>query len=126
MATDVMARVETSLAPKGWYRHPADLARLIVALAVTALAMLVVHLYPDRVVSMSLDLVDLVSNVPGWLSTFAVGLLQLLALAVPLAVLVALVVRRRWSVLGLLAVAGGVTVGLILLAYLLFDEKAVK
>lgn len=126
MATDMMTTVETSFAPRGWYRHPADLARFLVALAVTAVVVLVVRLYPERVVDVSLDLVGLVSNLPDWLSTVVVGLLQLLALAVPLAVVVVLAARRRWSLLGLLAVAAGATSGLILLAYRLFDEEAVK
>ena len=126
MATDVMAKVETSLAPKGWYRHPADLARFIVSLAVTAIVVLVVRLYPDRVIAVSRNVVQLVSNVPGWLSTFLVGLLQLLALVIPAVVLIMLVVRRRWSLVGLLTVAGVATAALILIAYQLFDEHAVR
>ena len=126
MATDVTPTVETSFAPRGWYRHPADLARLLVALAVTVVVVLIVRLYPDRVVVVSRNLVDLVSNLPPWLSTVVIGLLQLLALAIPLAVLAVLVLRRRWSLLGLLALAGGATLGLILLAYRLFDEDAVE
>ena len=90
-----------------WRRHPADVARLVFALLV-GLGLVVVGLvYRNTVVGLAADLVRLVDNVPGWLTSFIVGLLQLLAVVAPLVLAVALVARRRFRVLSVLVAAAG-------------------
>jgi undecaprenyl-diphosphatase len=114
----------TRLAPAGWYRHPADVARLVVALAVTVLIGLVVEVYPQGVLRASTDLVRLVSNLPGWLTSFVVGFLQLAALLTPIVVVGILVLRRKWAVLGLLALAAALAAALAFLGHVFVDDTA--
>ena len=114
----------TRLAPAGWYRHPADLARLIVAAAVTAIIALVVEIYPEGVLRMSTDLVRLVSNLPTWLTAGIVGFLQLAAVVTPVVVVAVLVVRRKWAILGLLALAGVLGAVLVLIGHAFVEDTA--
>jgi undecaprenyl-diphosphatase len=108
--------------PPGWYRHPADLARLLVALAVTVAIGLVLRYYGDAVLRASTNLVELVSNVPGWLATFLVGFLQLVAFVVPIVLAVALLARRRFAELSLYVLAALLAGALVFVAHTLADE----
>jgi undecaprenyl-diphosphatase len=69
-----------------WRRHPIDVARLVVSLAALAActALVVRHAGPVR--SVSVDVVDLVAELPRWVRELLIGTTQLLALAVPVAV----------------------------------------
>jgi undecaprenyl-diphosphatase len=118
------AAERTRLAPAGWYRHPADVARLIVALAVTAFIALVVAIYPNGVRRASTDLVRLVSNLPGWLTSFVVGFLQLAAVLTPIVLLGVLVLRRKWAILGLLALAAALAAALVFLGRVFVEDTA--
>lgn len=99
-----------------WQRHPADAARLAFALLVGLGLVLLGLVYRNTVVGLAADLVRLVDNVPGWLTSFVVGLLQLLAVVAPVVIVVGLAARRRFRVLSVLvaaAVLAGVSMALI-------------
>lgn len=99
-----------------WERHAADLARLVFSAVVALVLIGITALAPDTVTAVSSDIVALVENLPLGLRQFLVGVVQLLAVVVPLVVLAGLAWRRRWRLLGLIVLAGGlaalVTAGL--------------
>lgn len=80
------------LSGPAWGRHPLDIVRLVVAgVALVAGAALALR-HPTTVRSVSVNLVDLVADLPGWVREVLVGSTQLLALLVP-AVMAILLVR---------------------------------
>jgi len=88
-----------------WRRHPADVARLVFALAIGAALVGVEWLAGDELRDVSEDLVALAANVPSGLAGALVGLVQVMALVVPVVVVVALAVRKRLDLLGVVALA---------------------
>lgn len=92
-------------AEPSWRRHPADLARLVFALVVALLFVAVTALVPSTVIAVSEDLFALFGNVPAALRAFIIGLVQVIAVAVPVVVVGHLVLARRGRLLGLLALA---------------------
>ena len=88
-----------------WGRHPTDAVRLAIAaltlLATTALALR----HATEVRSVSVDLVDLVNQLPRWIRDVLLGITQLVAVAVPIVLVVVLARRPR-----LLATAVGAAV----------------
>jgi glycosyltransferase 2 family protein len=99
-----------------WRRHPADLARLVVALVALALSLLLALYAPDVLRQVSADLVRLFRRLPDGVEAFLVGIVQVVAVGAPAGALVLLVHRRRWRLLGtaaLAAVAAGVAMALM-------------
>lgn len=86
-----------------WRRHPVDTARLVlaaVALAAT-LGLAVRHAASAR--SVAVDLVELVNTQPGWMVDLLLGLTQVLAIMLPLALVAVLARSRRLFVTGVAA-----------------------
>ena len=79
-----------------WERHPADTARLVLAVVVGVIAVAVVRAAPDAVRGATADLVRLLDRLPGLLSRGVVGLLQVAALAAPVGAVLWLR-RGRWT-----------------------------
>lgn len=88
-----------------WFRHPADVARLVANLVVLAALWASALVAPDLTRDLSLDLIDAVDRFGGPIAPAVVGLTQLLAILVPFAVTIWLVVRRRVALLGLFALS---------------------
>lgn len=68
-----------------WRRHPADLARLVVAGGVLALLLGLAAWQPDALTTVSEDLVRLLTGLPGPVRNVLGGLAQLAVFALPLA-----------------------------------------
>ncbi|MGN6693111.1 MAG: flippase-like domain-containing protein [Aquihabitans sp.] len=84
-----------------WRRHPVDSARLIVALvALVAMYGLAIRRSAE-VRSVSVDLVELVNTLPNWAEDLLLGLTQLLAIAVPVAMVFVLVRTKRLFLMGI-------------------------
>lgn len=83
-----------------WRRHPVDTARLVVALVALALTYGLAVRRTDEVRSVSVDLVELVNALPSWIEGLLLGLTQLLAIAVPVAMVLVLVRTRRLLLMG--------------------------
>lgn len=91
-----------------WRRHPADAARLALAVLVTAAFALLAAMAPGAVRSVSADVVSAVQTIPPPIRAFLLGLAQLAALVGPVASLLTLGLRRH---LRLLTVASAAAVG---------------
>lgn len=89
-------------------RHPADVARLVLALAVWLVVGGLAIVYPDDALSISTRLVLFVDGLPDAVTTVTIGLVQVAALLAPLAALL-LVRGGRWRELGLAAGAAVTT-----------------
>jgi uncharacterized protein (TIRG00374 family) len=108
------------LSGKAWSRHPTDIVRLVVTgVALLATAGLALRHAPE-VRSVSVDLVELVNQLPRWVRDLLLGATQLLALVVPV-VLVA-VLARQPRVLGTGLAAAGVAAGVMALLQARIDE----
>jgi undecaprenyl-diphosphatase len=101
--------------PVVWRRHPADVARLVVAVAVLGVLLLVAEVAPEVVRDVSADLARSVRRIPRGVRQVLVGLTQTLAVLVPFVVGGVLVTRRRLRLLGV-ALASAVTAGLLMAA----------
>ena len=93
-------------------RSPSDVLRLVVALALVALGLLVRFAASEEMGDLERQVLALFDGLPGVLRRFLVGLIQVVALVVPLATMVTLVVLRRWRTL-LLAVLAAVVADLV-------------
>jgi undecaprenyl-diphosphatase len=93
-------------------RSPSDVLRLVVALALIALGLLVRFAASEEMGDLERQVLALFDGLPGVLRRFLVGLIQVVALVVPLATMVTLVVLRRWRTL-LLAVLAAVVADLV-------------
>lgn len=76
-----------------WSRHPADVARTLLAALVLALTVTLAVRRPADSRSFAVDVVELVNDLPSWVRDAILGSCQLLAVVVPIIIL--LVVRRR-------------------------------
>ena len=83
-----------------WRRHPVDTARLVVSLVALVLTYGLAVRRSAEVRSVSVDLVELVNTLPNWAEDLLLGLTQLLAIAVPVAMVFVLVRTRRLFVMG--------------------------
>ena len=93
-----------------WERHPADLARFLVASLVCMAGVALTLAEPEGVQSTSSDLVLLFDQLPNLVTQVVVGILQVAALVAPVGAI--LYMRRgRWAELAL-AVAAAVVAGL--------------
>jgi undecaprenyl-diphosphatase len=103
-ALDDEGAEQVPLRTEGWQRHPADVARLVLGLAVFVSSYLITVYEPDAVKSVSADLVGLLRRLPNLLLVAFAGAAQLVALVLPFVVVGLLVARRQYR---LLAVAAG-------------------
>jgi undecaprenyl-diphosphatase len=95
-----------------WSRHPADIARALLAALVLALTLGLAVLHPADSRTFAVDVVELVDGLPSWVRDVILGTAQLLAVVVPLVIL--LVVRRRPRLL--LTTLGAATVAAVAMA----------
>ena len=79
-----------------WERHPADTARFVLSTCLAVLAIVITRNAPDSVKGISADLVRLFGHLPDGVTTAVVGVLQLTALAAPIAA-VLWFLRGRWT-----------------------------
>ncbi len=94
-----------------WERHPADTARFVLASAIAALSILVVRNAPDSVKESTSDLVRVFDRLPDGFASVIIGVLQLVALAAPIGII--LWFRRgRWIEVAL-AVGTAVVAGAV-------------
>lgn len=82
------------VAPARWERHPADLARLLAALAGLALVLGLTWAEPETATGASRELVQLVQWLPATLRAAASGLAQLAATLLPVVLALVVVFRR--------------------------------
>jgi uncharacterized protein (TIRG00374 family) len=97
-----------------WQRHPVDVARLAVRLALLALVLAVTAAFPTALTNISTDLIELVARIPSPLRYLLVGIAQLTILIVPVVTVVWLFMRRTRAAT-LLVVGAGVAGGLVML-----------
>ncbi|WP_426571588.1 flippase-like domain-containing protein [Aquihabitans sp. McL0605] len=83
-----------------WRRHPVDTARLVVSVLALIAFLAMALRSPSEVKSVSVDLVNLVNELPKWVEDVLLGVTQLLAIAVPIAMLSVLVRSRRLLAMG--------------------------
>jgi undecaprenyl-diphosphatase len=96
--------VHLELPPRRKYvRSPSDVLRLAVALMVTAIGFAIALAIPDTLVGFEEDLLRAINRSPDAIEKLVVGLIQVVALAFPLFVLIVFVIRRRWIRLGMVA-----------------------
>jgi undecaprenyl-diphosphatase len=101
-------------APSRWQRHPADVARLGFCLALLGAIVVLDRLAEGVLAEVSADVVALAANVPPAAAGAIVGIVQLVALAVPPVAVAVLVWQRRWALLGVIGLA--VIVGAVVMA----------
>lgn len=102
------AEAAVGVGPTSWERHPADLARLLTALAGLALVLSLTWAEPETATGMSRELVQLVGWLPTTVKAAATGLIQLAAMLAPVALALLLVSRRSVRLALVLASAGAV------------------
>ncbi|HTN99191.1 MAG TPA: lysylphosphatidylglycerol synthase domain-containing protein, partial [Microthrixaceae bacterium] len=106
-----------------WERHPADAARLVVTLTITAALTLFAWLFKDPLGKVGTDLIRLLANIPAGFTSALVGLVQLVVVTSVAVVSISLLIRRRWRLITLFAVAAGLAVVvMVALAGLLDNE----
>jgi uncharacterized protein (TIRG00374 family) len=96
-----------------WQRHPVDVARLAVRLALLAVVLAVTAAFPTALTNVSTDLVELFARIPRSLRYLLVGVAQLAILIVPVVTVVWLFTRRTRAAT-LLVVGAGVAGGLVM------------
>jgi uncharacterized membrane protein YbhN (UPF0104 family)/tRNA A-37 threonylcarbamoyl transferase component Bud32 len=102
--------------PIEWRRHPADLARLLGSGALLLVVLLLAAVEPDALTNVSDDLVRAVDRLPAPVADAVAGILQLIAVVLPLIGLGWALLRRSWRplVVTLAAlVAASVTMALL-------------
>lgn len=95
------------LSGPAWSRHPSDVARLLLAAVVLGGSLLLCLRHPSEVRSVSVDVVELVSQLPAWVRTLILGATQLSMISAGVLLAVA-IVRRPWRLMVTAAVATGV------------------
>jgi len=114
---------EAAARPPGdrYFRHPGDVVRLALAGAVLLLLVLFVELATSTSRGVSADLGRAATAVPDEARELLLAVTQIVALAFPILVVVAIVVRQRWRRLGVVVLAAGAGAGLFALLDALFD-----
>jgi undecaprenyl-diphosphatase len=97
-----------------WQRHPVDVARLTLRLALLAVVLALTAVYPTALTNISTDLIELFTRTPTALRYVLVGIAQLTILVVPV-VVVGWLFTRRTRAATLLVVGAGVAGGLVML-----------
>jgi uncharacterized protein (TIRG00374 family) len=90
------------------YRHPSDVARLVFNLALLAGFIVLGWLAPSGLRSFGADLLNLVEALPRPAVEGLVGVIQLLAVVLPIVGVSVLVWRRRFALLGILVLAAAI------------------
>ncbi len=88
------------------FRHPGDAVRLVVWGTVTLVLVVLLAVATSTSEGVTTDVGRVVTRVPNSVREFLLGLVQVAALVVALAVVVGLVVKQRWHRLLLVALAG--------------------
>lgn len=110
-----------------WERHPADLARFVIALLITAMLVILARVANKRLALISTDLVHLFANIPAGFTAALVGLAQLVVVAATAGTVFGLLWQRRWRLLGLLvAAAGSAALVMVVLVGLLHNRIPVE
>jgi hypothetical protein len=95
-----------------YVRSPSDLLRLVIALVLVAIGLLVTFAAHRTLGDLEREVLALFDGLPGALRRFLVGVIQIVAIVVPVATAVTLAVLRRWRTL-LLALLAGVVADLL-------------
>ena len=117
MLEPVTATVDASLREgdrREWQRHPVDVARLSVRLALLVVVLGLTAAFPTALTNISTDLIELFTRMPTPLRYLLVGIAQLAIVIVPVVTVVWLFTRRTRSAT-LLVVGAGVAGGLVML-----------
>lgn len=83
-----------------WTRHPGDVMRLLAALVLLGVSLVVLELGLRTTVGVQEDVSNAASVLPGFVLTVLYGGYELAAVVTPPAILVWVIVRRRWPLLG--------------------------
>ena len=97
------------------FRHPGDVVRLTLWGTATLVLVVLIAVATSTSEGVTTDVGRVVTRLPGSVREFLLGLIQVAALAVPVAVVVGLVVKQRWHRLLLVALAGAAGAGLFAL-----------
>ena len=89
-----------------YYRHPGDVVRLVLWGLAAVLLAVVIGIGTHTTDGVTADLERVAARAPVSVRELLLALTQVVAIAVPAAVAIALVVRQRWRRLGLLVLAG--------------------
>ena len=108
---------EAASRPPGdrYFRHPGDVVRLVLAGSALLLLVLFVELATSTSRGVSADLGRAATAVPDDVRELLLAVTQIVALAFPIVVLVAILVRQRWRRLGVVVLAAGAGAGLFAL-----------
>ena len=87
------------------YRHRSDVARLVFNLALLGGLVLLAWLAPNGLRTFGVDVLNLVDALPRTIVEGLLGVVQLVAIVLPVAVVLGLLWRRAWALLGILAAA---------------------
>ncbi len=91
-----------------WRRHPGDVARLVARSTLLVLVLIVTAAVPEALRDVSQNVVDLFGELPDAVRYALIGLAQLTIVAIPLAVIAWLILRRSWLETALVVGAGAV------------------
>jgi uncharacterized protein (TIRG00374 family) len=86
---------------KGWVRSPGDVMRLIVATLAVGLSVLFLAYLQRTAAGLASDFAEIARTTPGFITVAIYGTFGVIASLVPLVVLIWILVRRRWRLLGL-------------------------
>ena len=115
--------VETDRPPgERYYRHPGDIVRLCVWATATILLLLFVVVASDSSDGVRSDLADAAGTVTLPVRQLLLAGVQVNAVVFPLAVVAALVARRRWRRLGTLLIAAAAGAAIVLFLTALLDD----
>jgi uncharacterized protein (TIRG00374 family) len=100
---EVRGRQVTVVAPESnaWVRSPVDFMRLIVATVAVGLSVLGLGYLQGAAAGLSSDFAEITRTAPGFFTLSIYATFDVVASFIPLAVLIWIVVRRRWRLLGL-------------------------
>lgn len=100
---EVAGRQVVVLAPErqSWVRSPVDVMRLIVSLVGVLLSVLGLGYLQDTAAGLASDFAQVARTAPGFLTVSIYATFAVIASLVPLVVLIWLLVRRHWRLLGL-------------------------
>ena len=104
---------EVAPEPPAFARDPSDVLHLVVALVVSLVGLALALFTRDTVVAAEEDLLELIEHLPRGLTDTGVGVVQIVASLVPLVVVIWLLVRGRFRMLGYAVLAGLVAGNLV-------------
>lgn len=104
---------DSDLTTWNWERHPADVARLIFALAGFAVAAGFMAANPDGMEHLGRSLINVFALLPDVVKAAATGLAQVLALVAPVTLLGVLAYQRRIRLVAIVVAAAGLSIGAV-------------